>query len=204
MAPISRRTFLGRLGAGAAAAFAIAAGWVPRIGRTLREAAAAVRWTLRAPLTGNVGSLSYHCGGASPCDNALDFFAGSGTKVLLYILSDGGAAGSATITSKGDSCSTSANPSQRRLKWDMYTDGGTFISRGVASHIATSLEVNNTVSGNGGSLGNIEGNVSVPDCYDPIHVHYGAPDMATVAPPTGDWPNRSVTAGQDVPWEKYL
>jgi hypothetical protein len=154
-----------------------------------------VRWSLRAPLTGNIGYLNYHS------DNALDFFGADETKVKLYILSNAYGIGWAAVSGVLNSCSTSQNPTHRRVTLNIHTDAGVFISTGVASHIKTSLVGYNVVAGDGGLLGKLDGGNTVTNCYDPYHVHFGAPGMSHYG---GPWPSAPVTAGQSQPWEKYV
>jgi len=190
-APVSRRGFLGRLGAAAA----LAAGW--GLGWSRREATTAlgaVKWKLCAPLTGRVGTSNFHA------DNALDFFAANGTNVKLYVFSETGLVGSGKVTSIRDSCSTVSNPEHKRVQFNIRTNTGTVISPGVASHIKPVVAVGNVISGNGGQIGNLNGGKAVTNCYDPYHTHYGASGMSGV----GNWANTSVTAGFHAPWEKYL
>jgi hypothetical protein len=189
---ISRRSLLGR----GAAAMALAAGWTMGLARNERRTAlGSTRWRLCAPLTGQVGVYNFHS-----TDNALDFFAATGTKVNLNVVNDSNVAGSGVVTSIQNSCSTASNPDQRRVQFNIRTNGGVVISAGVASHIKPTVSVGSVISGSNGQIGGLNGGVSVPNCYDPYHTHFGAPNMTGV----GYWAGASVQQGFHAPWEKYV
>jgi hypothetical protein len=195
--PTTRRGFLKGLAGVGAALVALTKGW-PVLGRsTTPVARATVRWTVAAPLTGHVGSLSYHAPG-----NALDFFGASGAKVLLYIKSALGASGWGGITSINNSCSTAANPTHRCVNFNVATDAFVALSTsGTSCHTNPTVAVGNLVSGNGGQIGYIGGANAVANCYDPIHAHFGPGSMSDTG---GPWPNQSVTGGTSIPWEEFV
>ncbi|MDE3076401.1 MAG: hypothetical protein KGJ86_13345 [Chloroflexota bacterium] len=119
-------------------------------------------------------------------------------------MSDTGKTGYGGILSIGNSCSTAANPTHRRMTYNIATDGFVQLGVGVSSHIEPAGKVGDLVNGNGGKLGDITpGDYQVAGCYDPTHVHFGVqrPSMSEVG---GPWENRNVSAGVDAPWEKYI
>ena len=210
--PVSRRGFIELASAASAALIALARGWV-----AVPHAGALTRWRLLAPITGQIGSCSFHCGAcggstSNPCDNALDFMYRLGpndTKVKLYILNDSGVSGYGGILSLETTCSSALNPDHKRMKYNVATSGFVLLGVGVISHIVPSVAVGALVSANGGQLGTMHPNTDQfkTGCYEGTHVHFGVLSGAgypTTMTPIGSWSNVNVTAGFNAPWEKYI